>query len=237
MNKKSIRALLLSAGYGTRLRPITNKTPKCLVEINGVPLLKHWIDTLHIAGIKSLMINTHYLASQVKSYINSLDVEDMEIIISHEETLLGTAGTLMENINFFDKDIGLIIHADNYTQLNINDLVNAHINKNNDCLITMLTFTTDNPTSCGIVKINNKGIVQHFFEKSKENHGNIANGAIYAFDQKFINWIKGINPKPKDFSLDILPLLMGRINTYHTQKSYIDIGTPDSLRKANSIYL
>ena len=183
------------------------------------------------------MINTHYLASKVKSYINSLDVENMEIIISYEETLLGTAGTLMENINFFDKDIGLIIHADNYTQLNINDLVNAHINKNNDCLITMLTFTTDNPKSCGIVKINNKGIVQNFFEKSKVNHGNIANGAIYAFDQKFINWIKGINPIPKDFSLDILPLLMGKINTYHTQESYIDIGTPNSLKKANSIYL
>ena len=64
-----MRALLLSAGYGTRLRPITNHTPKCLVPINGTPLLQIWLERLYRAGVSSFLVNTHYLADKVKAFV------------------------------------------------------------------------------------------------------------------------------------------------------------------------
>ena len=64
-----MKALLLSAGYGTRLRPLTYSLPKCLVNIGGKPLLGHWIDKLECLGCEEAIINTHYLSEQVKNYL------------------------------------------------------------------------------------------------------------------------------------------------------------------------
>ena len=64
-----MRAILLAAGLGTRLRPITDTIPKCLVPINGKPLIDYWLEQLTKAGIEKFLINTHYLHEQVESYI------------------------------------------------------------------------------------------------------------------------------------------------------------------------
>ena len=71
--KKKIRALLLSAGFGTRLRPLTNKIPKCLVKINEESLLINWLNKLEIIGCDEVLINTHYLSSQVDIVIKNWD--------------------------------------------------------------------------------------------------------------------------------------------------------------------
>ena len=97
---KSIRTLLLSAGYGTRLRPITNKIPKCLVEINGETILKRWLKELSKINCEECMINTHYLANKITEYIKRIDSQGMKISLSYEPEILGTAGSLLENINF-----------------------------------------------------------------------------------------------------------------------------------------
>jgi mannose-1-phosphate guanylyltransferase len=68
---RPLRALLLSAGLGTRLRPLTLYTPKCLVPIGGYPLLGRWLRKLEQAGCKAVLVNTHYLAEQVEAYLQS----------------------------------------------------------------------------------------------------------------------------------------------------------------------
>ena len=98
-----MRALLLAAGLGTRLRPITDTIPKCLVPINGAPLLQIWLERLTEAGIGPFLINTHYLEEQVKTFLEeSAFLERAKLI--HENYLLGTAGTLIENL---DSDLKL----------------------------------------------------------------------------------------------------------------------------------
>ena len=80
------------------------------------------------------------------------------------------------------------IHADNFTTDNLRDFINNHYLRPKKCIITMLTFETDNPSSCGIVKKDKEGKVIEFYEKSIKNNGNCANGATYAFDEEFVNF-------------------------------------------------
>ena len=73
---QTFRALLLAAGLGTRLRPLTMQTPKCLVPIGGEPLLGHWLRKLELAGCDSVLVNTHYLAEQVKAFTELAEPEN-----------------------------------------------------------------------------------------------------------------------------------------------------------------
>lgn len=233
--QKPIRALLLAAGFGTRLRPLTLKKPKCLVEINNKPLLEYWLNKLEDIGVKKVLINTHYLADKVNDFLDNHYLKNLKIQRFHENNLLGTAGTLIKKYKFFLNSTGIMIHADNFTNMNLTNLIEAHKNRPKNCLITMLTFTTNDPQSCGIVELNSKGIVMAFHEKVDSPRGNIANGAIYVFENEFLEWLIKEHPRAKDFSNEVLPFLLGRIFTYHTTKSYIDIGTIDALKRANSL--
>tara|TARA_Y100000589_G_C27193329_1_gene645700 strand:- start:2121 stop:2861 length:741 start_codon:yes stop_codon:yes gene_type:complete len=236
MKDFSIHALLLAAGYGKRLRPITNDIPKCLVKIGGSSLLELWIAKLIQSNVRSVLINTHYLSEKVNLFLNPRllnKYKEIKIQISHEENLLGTAKTMINNKEFFRNKIGLLIHADNFYEGDLSNFLKAHFNRPKKCLLTMLTFKTDNPKSCGVVEIDSEGIVNKFYEKVENPPTNLANAAIYAFDNNFIDWIEEYTGSANDFSNDILPKLLGRIYTYKTSEFFADIGTPKMLEKAN----
>ena len=228
--------MLLAGGLGTRLQPITLTTPKCLVSIGKKPLLELWLQSLENCGCSDVLINTHYLADQVQSFLNKRPNSEINIYTTYEPQLLGTAGTLLANQNFFANSTGLLIHADNATKIDLTDFLDAHKNRPKGCLITMLTFKSDNPQSCGIVEVDEQGVVEAFHEKVKNPPGNLANGAIYAFDSEFLDALISINGKVSDFSTQILPKLLGKIATFHTRSSFIDIGTPENLIKAQLIF-
>ena len=230
-SQKKLKAILLSAGIGSRLMPLTKNKPKCLMKIGNKPLLGIWLDKLKDLGCSEILINTHYLSEQVNEFLRLYKSHSMTIKVVHEEVLMGTAGTLLNNKNFIE-DNTLLIHADNFTSSNLKGLIKAHNNKNKTCLITMLTFKTNKPSSCGIVLVNSKGIVEEFHEKVKNPPTNLANGAVYVIDKKFINWLVSKKTNYFDFSNDVLPHLTGKIQTWPTDDFFIDIGTPDSLKTA-----
>ena len=233
--KKTFRALLLAAGLGTRLRPITLKTPKCLVTIRGEPLLGRWLRQLELTGCDSVLINTHYLAEEVEAFLKSWQSPTMSIKIVHEPELLGTAGTLQANQAFFRNATGLLIHADNAMAGNLKDFLAAHRQRQSYCKLTMLTFNTNTPSSCGIVEIDDKEVVQAFYEKLVDPPGNRANGALYAFEQDFLDDLNQMNPSPSDFSTEVIPKFLGRIQSWHTHQAYLDIGTPEALTSAQEL--
>lgn len=233
-----IKAILLAAGFGTRLRPLTLNTPKCLIKIGGIPILQHWLNHLEGMGVESAMINTHYLHEKVHNFITEQQ-NNMKINIfeSYEKKILGTAGTLIKNKIFLKGSTGLLIHADNYTRANLYGLIEKHRNRPKNCLLTMLTFNTDTPHSCGIITTDKNGVVQGFHEKVSNPPGNKANGAVYVFDEDLIDWITKFSPEAEDFSTDILPRLIGRIATWDVESEYIDIGTYNSYKKAQNLSL
>ena len=159
----------------------------------------------------------------------------MRVQTVHEPELLGTAGTLLANQEFFRGGTGLLIHADNAMEGDLRDFLVAHHERQDCCLLTMLTFNTNNPSSCGIVEIDNQQVVQAFHEKVVEPPGNRANGALYAFEQDFLDRLNLMNPTPSDFSTEVIPTMLGRIQTWHTHDTYLDIGTPETLNAAQEL--
>lgn len=227
-----MRAILLSGGYGTRLRPLTLKVPKCLVPIKNKPLLGIWFERLAEAKIGPLLVNTHYLKDEVENFIECNEFKD-RVTLVHEESLLGTAGTLISNIDFYDNQDGLLIHADNYCLADFAAFQEAHLNRPPECLMTMMTFRTDSPASCGIVELNEHGIVIGFHEKTQNPPGNLANGAIYILSAELLDLLRTKLFLAKDFSTEIIPCLLGRIYSYETNNPLIDIGSIKSYNDAN----
>ena len=129
-----------------------------------------------------------------------------------------------------------MIHADNMTSFDLSELLKAHEQRPKHCLMTMLTFETNSPETCGIVERGKDMIVKNFFEKVNNPPSNIANSAIYIFESTLL---EELSEKPSnlfDFSKDVIPLFLGRIFSYHTNKDFIDIGTPNNLEKAKRIF-
>ena len=225
-----MRAILLAAGYGERLRPMTNTIPKCLLPINGTPLLEIWLDNLSRAGIGPFLINTHYLADQVETHFRT-SLHKHEVTLVYEPELLGTAGTLLANIDFFQEEDGLLIHVDNFSLCDLAKFVKAHQERPADCLMTMLTFCTDDPPSCGIVEVDERGVVMRFHEKVAHPPGKMANGAVYILSKQFIRDVSSRADNVRDLSTQLIGQYLGRIYTYHTDAAHIDIGTPEAYLK------
>jgi mannose-1-phosphate guanylyltransferase len=229
-----MKALLLAGGFGTRLRPLTDNVPKCLVPINGEPLLGIWLARLSAAGCGPFLINTHYKADQVAAFIEA-GPHRAQVTLTHETVLLGTAGTLLGHLDFFGDADGLLIHADNYCTADLREFITAHRRRSPGCLMSMMTFRTDQPSSCGIVTLDERKVVVDFEEKPEHPRGNLANGAVYILSAKLLDELRHCAPDVSDFSKHVLPRLIGKIHAYETLAPLIDIGTPPAYARANAL--
>lgn len=230
-----MKALLLAAGLGTRLRPITDSIPKCLVPIRGKPLLSYWFDMLLANGIDRILINTHYLPEQVEHFLQGHPLKD-RVTLVHEQTLLGTGGTVLQNRNWLSDRPFLLAHADNLTRFDVRAFIQAHETRPKGVEITMMTFETDVPKSCGIVVYNENNIVTEFHEKVSCPPSNHANAAVYIIDPSVIGYLEALNKDFIDFSNDVLPHYLNRMQIFHNADYHRDIGTPESLRLAQLEY-
>ncbi|MEQ1932917.1 MAG: nucleotidyltransferase family protein, partial [Fimbriimonadaceae bacterium] len=219
-----MKCLLLAAGLGTRLRPITDHIPKCLVKVNGVTLLDRWLMSLHKAGVAEFLINTHYLADQVRGFLEGHPLRD-SIKVVHEETLRGTGGTLLANSTFFKGGATLVAHADNLCLCDWPAFFEAHMGRPADAIVTMMTFVTDSPSECGIVETDRAGRPCKFHEKSANPPGNIANAAVYIFEPEVVSIAQQMKPLLTDISTQLLPAVLSQTHLWRNEGVLIDIGT------------
>ena len=226
-----MRALLLAAGLGTRLRPLTDRVPKCLVPIRGKPLLGYWLDLLLNGGIERVLVNTHHLAESVRTFVNGSPWRD-RVSLAHEESLLGTGGTVLRNRAFFGQSAFLVAHADNLTRFNVGAFLAAHRNRPQGVDITMMTFDTDAPQTCGIVEEDEKGVVVAMHEKQPDPPGHKANAAVYIFEPSVLRFLESMGKEVIDLSTEVIPPFLGRIHTWHNDGYHRDIGSLESLGKA-----
>lgn len=226
-----MKAILLAAGLGTRLRPITENIPKCLVPIHGKPLLAYWLEMLFRQGVSRILINTHHLPRAVRQFVaNSEWRQSIDLV--HEEFLLGTGGTVLKNRTYFADSAFLVAHADNLTRFDVAAFIRCHENRPPGVVITMMTFETDTPQSCGIVETSSKNIVMAFHEKVANPPSNRANAAVYIFESTVIDFMETLGKSIIDISTEVLPNFLGRIHAFHNADYHRDIGTPESLRLA-----
>ena len=226
-----MKALLLAAGLGTRLKPLTDIWPKCLMPIRGRPLLEYWLGILHNSGINDVLVNTHYFSKYVEEFLGQSHFSNWVSSV-YEIELLGTAGTIRNNIDFCKDSTILLAHADNWTCCDFSDFLQYHHNKRpKGTVMTMMTFTCPNPSTCGIVELDCNGVVVEFHEKVKNPPSKLANAAVYLIEPEVVEWIKK-HSKVTDFSTEVLPQFLGKIATWENKKIHRDIGTIEMLREA-----
>jgi mannose-1-phosphate guanylyltransferase len=200
------------------------------VPIKGKPLLDIWCEALLAAGVTKLLINLHYKSEQVQQHLGSSEFSEFVETI-YEPFLLGTAGTLLANRDFFENQDGILLHADNYCEANISELISAHESRPNNCDLTMLAFRTSTPETCGILEVTENRILQKMYEKSSDDHGNLANAAFYILSKKLISELKN----ETDFSNEVIPKYFGKTLIVETSETFIDIGTPESYAHAQKV--
>jgi len=225
---------LLAAGLGTRLRPLTNTTPKCLVPVLGKPLLAYWLDLLLTSGgIERVLINTHYLPTAVEDFA-SHNRWRAQMTLVHESHLLGTGGTVLRNREFFGRRPFMVVHADNLSRFDVQAFIARHASRPSEAAMTMMTFDTDVPQTCGIVVLNDKGLVTEMHEKVATPPGRRANAAVYIFEPEVVDFMASLEREVVDLSTEVLPHFMGRISTFHNDRYHRDIGSPESLARAET---
>lgn len=226
-----MKALLLAAGLGERLRPLTNNIPKCLVPINGRPLLCYWLDLLAASGVTEFYINLHYHAGAVRDFIKTHRQAD-KVTFLEEEKLLGTGGTLKRGADLFADGTFFLAHADNLCLTDFSAFFKAHQNRPSQAALTMMTFDPPDPKTCGVVVLDEDNIVQEFHEKVENPPTNLANGAVFVMEPEVVHFAKDIDKNHFEISRDILPAYTGRILAWHNKDYHLDIGTPETYKKA-----
>ncbi|POF34347.1 nucleotidyltransferase family protein [Roseibium marinum] len=219
-----MRAILLAAGFGTRLQPVTDHVPKALVPIDGRPLLEYWLHSLFNSGIEEILINTHYLADQVNELVARSSFRD-RIVVVHEKTLLGTAGTIRQNADFCIDGPCIVAHADNLCICDFNAFKAGHENRPASAAMTMMTFEAPDPTQCGIVICDEDGLVREFHEKVPNPPGTRASAAVYIMEPEVVRFIDQMDLESPDLSIDVIPKFLGRIFAWHNDRYHMDIGT------------
>jgi mannose-1-phosphate guanylyltransferase len=140
---------------------------------------------------------------------------------------------VLANRGWFGSEPFLVAHADNLTDVDVAALIAAHRNRPPGCVMTMLAFRTDDPTSCGILELDRQNQVVAFHEKVKDPPGNLANGAVYIFEPEVIDDIARLGKVVVDLSTEVIPGYLGRIFCVETAGYHRDIGNAESLRRAH----
>jgi mannose-1-phosphate guanylyltransferase len=231
-----MKAFLLAAGEGRRLRPLTDTVPKCLVPIGGTPLLAIWLTMLERGGVSEVLVNLHYAHDRVRAFLDGWR-SPLRVRTTYEPALLGSAGTVLANREFVrGEDSFLVAYADNLTTLDLERMAAFH-----DATTTALTLgvsPTDRPSQKGTVVLDERGRVVLFEEKAPQPRSNLANAGVYLARQRTFDYFPPAMPASGvlDFGFDVLPRMVPDLTAYQVEELLIDIGTLEDYARAQELW-
>ena len=184
-----MRAMILAAGVGSRLDPLTRNVPKPLVPILNRPVMEYLIELLKKHGFDEIMVNLYYLGDQIKAYFGDGSRWGVKIYWSQEDQLWGDAGSVKRVEEFFKDDTFIVIGGDDLTDMDLTRLVKTH--KNKKALSTIALSLVDDPSEYGIVLLNEDNRITRFLEKPKGEviFSNMANTGVYVFEPEIFDLI------------------------------------------------
>jgi NDP-sugar pyrophosphorylase family protein len=233
-----VKAVIIAGGLGTRLRPLTQNTPKPIVPVANRPFVVHQIEHLVKHGVDEVILNLHYLSHEIKKILNDGREWGIKIRYSIEEHPLGTAGAVKNAEKYFDEGPIVIFNGDVLTDINITKVVNFHREKG--ARVTLTLTEVEDPTSFGLILTDKQGRVTKFIEKPSWEMvtARTINAGIYVVDPKiFKNVPRG---KPCMFERDLYPSLLEAgvpIFGYLSRAYWIDIGNPDKYKEVHQAIL
>lgn len=228
-----MKAMVLAAGKGTRLFPLTGEIPKPLAPVVDKPIIQHIFELLADKGIEEVHVNVYYLANALmdaygkRSRLNGLDVS-----LHREEKLMGTAGGVKRLAGRFD-DTFVVIMGDALTDVDIREVVNHH--KRHGALATIALMRVADTSQYGVVELDGEDNILNFQEKPdpQEAISTLANTGVYVFEPRVFEYI----PEGEffDFAEDVFPRLVANgenLVGYEGEFYWSDIGTLEAYRKA-----
>lgn len=230
-----MRGMILAAGEGKRLRPLTKYLPKPMLPVAGRPLLEHIINHLRNCGITQLAINLHHLPPAVMGYFGDGSRWGVSLRYSVEEQLLGSAGGVKRLQAFFD-DTFLVYYGDVYTQADLRSMVAFH--RRFGASVTVGLYRVPDPWNRGIVGLDDTRAIVRFIEKPRreEVFSDLANAGIYVLEPGVLDQIPP--GQVWDFGNDLFPALLAdgvRMAGYVIEDALIDIGLPEQYKQVNLI--
>jgi mannose-1-phosphate guanylyltransferase len=233
-----VKALVLAAGMGSRIRAVAGDLPKPLMRIAGRPILAHNLRWLANAGVREAWINLHYGADLVREAIGDGSAFGLKVTYVHEPQLLGTAGALANLGAVFD-DTMLVVYGDSLVKLDVAALLSAHAASRAE--ITLALFDRDLHPHTGIaggrVQVNAGGFVTAMVEGAGSGPG-LVNAGVYAADPSILDLIP--RGQAVDFGHDVFPAMRTagrRMGAYLMDKHAYCLGldTPQSLATGEAL--
>jgi len=237
-----MKAMILAAGLGTRLRPLTNDRPKALVEVKGIPLLEIVIRRLKHFGFRDLIINTHHFAQQIHDFLAARQLFDLNIAISHEvEQPLETGGGLKKAAWFFeDGQPFLLCNTDILSDIDLHHFYRTHQASNALATLAVRQRSTSrylifdkNPSLSGWLNVKTGAI-----KMSRPVVGDLqllAFSGLHIIDPQIFQWF----PEQQKFS--IIDVYLEAAKTHpilayqHDDSHWLDVGKPHNLEAAAKI--
>lgn len=227
-----MKAFLLAGGLGTRLRPLTDSTPKCLLPIQGTPILQIWFALCRQYSIGEILINVHSHVDAVRKFIEERK-DGLNVSLFEEKVLLGSGGTVLANRDWVRKEDSFwVFYADVLTKANLDEMLAFH--KSRGPIATIGVYEVADPSRCGIVQVDERGIVRNFIEKPKIPLGNLAFSGLMLASSALLDAIP--DRSPVDLGFHVLPAIVDRMLAYRIQDFLIDIGTLETYRAAQQIW-
>lgn len=223
----SIKAMIMAAGVGSRLEPLTKSVPKPLVPIANKPVMDILFENLAQIGIKDVICNTYYMADKIiERYTNNKFGINFNYV--KEETLSGTAGGVKKCQFFFEKDSTFVVlSADGLSNADLKHGIDIHKKSGAIATIGIKQIPMEDVPHFGVVVTDKDGFIAEFQEKPsiEEAKSNFINTGIYIFDYKVFDYI----PEDTfyDFAKNVFPKLLAEhaINTFEVKEYWSDIGT------------
>jgi mannose-1-phosphate guanylyltransferase len=227
-----MKAILLAAGHGTRLRPLTDNLPKCLVPIRGTPLLQHWLDLCSRSGISEVLINLHQHIGLVEDFLRCHS-SPVKVRIFQEKVLLGSAGTVLANRDWISEDQPFwIVYSDVLTNTNLSAMADFHAARKP--VATLGLYHVPEPSRCGIAITDQEGVIVDFEEKPQTPRSNLAFSGLMIVSPNIFDFIP--HQTPADIGFDVLPRLIGKMMGYPVHDYLLDIGTMTNYRTAQDTW-
>lgn len=223
-----MRAMIMAAGLGKRLRPITNEIPKPVVPVCNVAIVEHLVRLLAAHGVDEVIANLHWFPDQVRGRLGS-DSLGVEVSYREEEELLGTAGGVRNVADFLtagDDDTFLVVAGDALTDVDLTALAAAH--RANDGVATLAVKKVADVSEYGVIVTGSDGRIQGFQEKPDpaEALSDLVNCMVYAFSPELFDYFPADDPV--DFALDVFPALLENDVPFHVHEIdgyWNDVGT------------
>jgi len=231
-----MKAVIIAGGWGTRLRPLTYNIHKSIVPVVNRPFVIHQIELLKQYGVTEIILNLHYLAKEVKTILGDGKALGVKMYYSIEEKPLGTCGAVKNAEEFFkgDKDPMLVFNGDVLTDINLDEVIKFHRQKN--ARVTLTLTRVEDPTSYGLIITDKSDRVIKFQEKPswEQVTANTINAGIYVMDpQIFQNVPTGVE---YSFERDLYHSLLQKeepIYGFVTSAYWLDIGSPQKYKQAH----